>query len=161
MNSVGLLRGESWKLIIQQTLPELRGTRRKASAKRLWFSYWLLLLSDTLECTVKLSVASAAATNINPVLNLTIAVSLNKYSALLLLWFLSFFYSFSLLFLWERMFSTSLRRHRANVSTAFTVVKSPRAERVDAGNCNHRLRCQCWASVWTTTSPCQQKNTSL
>lgn len=63
----GRLRGETRKQIIQQTLPEIEGNMEKPLFKRLWFSYWLLLLSDTLECTVKLSVASAAATTINPV----------------------------------------------------------------------------------------------
>lgn len=69
------------------------------------------------------------------------AVSLIKYSAFLLLIVTRFHFFF---FLWERMFSTFfVCDYCENVTTAFTVVKSPRADQVNAGNYTNHLKVQC------------------
>lgn len=54
------------KQTIQQTLPEFEWETEQPLCKTLVILL-LVVVTDTLECTVKFSVASAAATTINPV----------------------------------------------------------------------------------------------
>lgn len=92
----------------------------------------------TLECTVNLSVASAAATSINPVSWIEkLLYHLSSSLHCLLFQFRIFF------FMKKNVFYFIFE----NVSTAFTHVQSPRAEKVDAGNYNCLKLAQCRVST--------------
>lgn len=124
VNTKPLLRG------IQQTLPEIDWNTEPLCKSLVVFL--LVVVTDILECIVQLSVASAATTTKSSVLKLTIAVSQ----------LLSFFCRLGCLasssFFNKKECFLHFSGHRGeNMSAAFAVITSPRADKVNAGNHHH------------------------